>query len=66
MDDIAFLDPGDTFTKERMQVDIDLCIQCLIMRRREAHVEAVIGILQVTYFLIPFFQEVNYGTNCVL
>ena len=60
MDDIVFLDASKRISKDALQLDIELCIQCLIMHRRKAQVEAVISILQVS---ISLRFVIRHGTQ---
>ncbi|KAL5530150.1 hypothetical protein ACEPAF_6407 [Sanghuangporus sanghuang] len=45
-DDREFLDPNNILSREHMKTDVDLCIQCLIMHRRKAYIQASIALLQ--------------------
>jgi hypothetical protein len=62
---------------ERMRIDVELCGQMLIMRRRETHLQNVITCLKVgissgrisALFLMPSIQELNrslHGSNTYL
>ena len=55
-DDHILRNPSDCLTPPQMQIDVDLCAQCLIMRRRQFHVSAIIKTLEVRLFayLRPF------------
>ncbi|OCH94087.1 hypothetical protein OBBRIDRAFT_723647 [Obba rivulosa] len=45
-DDIAYLDESRLLSVERMRIDVELCGQILVMRRREAHLANVAACLE--------------------
>ena len=53
-DDKDFMHLEDCLTLPRMQIDVDLCAQCLIMNRRKIHVEAVVAALRLSRSLLIY------------
>ncbi|KAI5124996.1 hypothetical protein M0805_007420 [Coniferiporia weirii] len=45
-DDRTYVDQEDVLSVDRMQVDVELCAQCLIMHQRKFLVEAILAALQ--------------------
>lgn len=59
MDDLSELPLTKKILPERLKIDVELCGQYLIMKRREQHLQHMISLLEASVFELSSLKHVK-------